>query len=93
MDQELGKSGPPGEASPEALEAVPETFGQRLRRFRLDAGLSAGELALRIGTPSGRSLIDAWERDRSEPGMRWLVPLARALKRSLEELLTGEVQR
>ena len=70
--------------------AIQESLGARLRRLRIEADLSPGALAAAIQTPSGRSLVAAWEADRAVPSSRWAVPLADALGVSVRYLLTGQ---
>ena len=52
-------------------------------------GLTPGQLALAIGSPTGRQIVHAWEGGKSEPASKWIVPLAHALGVSLEDLLVG----
>ena len=64
-----------------------DTLGGRLSRARDAVGLSAAQLARRIGVPS--STIQAWESDRSQPRANRLSMLAGVLNVSLSWLLHG----
>lgn len=64
------------------------TFGDRLAAARDAAGLSAPQLAKRLGVK--RSTIDNWEDDRAEPRANRLQMLAGVLNVSLVWLMTGE---
>lgn len=64
-----------------------DTLGGRLSRARDAAGLSASQLARRIGVQS--STIQAWESDRSQPRANRLSMLAGVLDVSLSWLLHG----
>ena len=65
-----------------------ETFGKRLKRLRQKRGLGVRELAEELGIPP--TTYREWEYGRRirEPGS--YVELARALRVSLFELMTGE---
>ena len=65
------------------------TFASRLKAARVKAGLSAGELALAIGSSTGRQIIHQWESGRTDPSSRWIMPLCRALCVTPEFLLDG----
>ena len=64
-----------------------DTLGGRLSRARDAVGLSAAQLARRIGVQS--STIQAWESDRSQPRANRLSTLAGVLSVSLSWLLHG----
>ena len=64
-----------------------DTFGGRLSRARDAAGLSARELAWRLGVKT--TTIKAWECDRSQPEARCLATLAGLLNVSLSWILHG----
>jgi transcriptional regulator with XRE-family HTH domain len=64
-----------------------DTLGGRLSRARDAVGLSAAQLARRIGVQS--STIQAWESDRSQPRANRLSMLAGVLNVSLSWLLHG----
>jgi DNA-binding XRE family transcriptional regulator len=61
-----------------------ETFGLRLQRLRIAAGLTQKELARLVGAPVLTLVF--WEGDRREPGFRAAVRLARALRTTVEHL-------
>jgi transcriptional regulator with XRE-family HTH domain len=61
------------------------TFGQRLKAYRLDAGLTRTELARRAGISQGSS-IHGYEDDRFLPLPPNRVRLARALRVPLKAL-------
>lgn len=61
-----------------------------LKEKRLAAGFETAQaLGERIGAvqPSGRSMVDAWERRVCRPSWRWIEPLAEALNTSVDEVL------
>ena len=64
-----------------------DTLGGRLSRARDAVGLSAAQLARRLGVQS--STIQAWESDRSQPRANRLSMLAGVLNVSLSWLLHG----
>ena len=64
-----------------------DTFGGRFSRARDTIGLSAKELAWRLGVKT--ATINAWETDRSQPGSRRLALLSGLLGVSLSWLLHG----
>lgn len=64
-----------------------DTIGGRLSRARDAAGLTAAQLARRLGVQS--STIHAWESDRSQPRANRLSMLAGVLNVSLSWLLHG----
>ena len=64
-----------------------DTLGGRLSRARDATGLSAAQLARRLGVQT--STIQAWEADRSQPRANRLSTLAGLLNVSLSWLLHG----
>lgn len=64
------------------------TFGDRLTAAREAQGLSAAELARRLGVKL--KTIQAWENDTSEPRANKLQMVAGLLNVSIRWLLTGE---
>ncbi|CAN7401460.1 helix-turn-helix domain-containing protein [Aminobacter sp. LjRoot7] len=64
-----------------------DTIGGRLSRAREASGLSASELAWRLGVKT--ATINAWERDRSEPGAHRIAKLAGLLATSISWILHG----
>ncbi len=64
------------------------TFGERLRQYRRARGLTQQELADLLGV-SNKS-ISRWESDGGYPDVPLLLPLARALGVSVDDLLDGE---
>ncbi len=63
--------------------------GQRLRKRRIDAGLSQGELARKLPGKLEGGQISRWERGESFPTYANVLALARALGVSEEKLLCG----
>ena len=61
--------------------------GERIRRFRLDQGLSPAELASRIGEP--RAAIDRFERGMSSIGASQLYEIGRALAIPIGDFFEG----
>lgn len=66
-------------------EPSPAEIGQRVRRRRGEAGLSASEVARRTGVT--RETLAAWESGQSAPRANKLVPLAAALDVGIDWLL------
>jgi len=64
-----------------------DTIGGRLSRARDASGLTVKELAWRLGVKI--ATINAWERDRSQPGSHRLTILAGLLQVSLSWILHG----
>ncbi|AMS42338.1 MULTISPECIES: helix-turn-helix domain-containing protein [Aminobacter] len=64
-----------------------DTIGGRLSRAREASGLSASELAWRLGVKT--ATINAWERDRSQPGAHRIAKLAGLLGTSISWILHG----
>jgi len=64
-----------------------DTFGGRLSRAHAASGLSARELAWRLGVKP--STLNAWECDRSQPSAQRMNRLAGILGVSLSWLLHG----
>lgn len=64
-----------------------DTLGGRLSRARDAAGLSAAQLARRIGVHS--ATVQGWESDRSQPRANRLSTIAGVLGTSLSWLLYG----
>ena len=61
-------------------------FGHHLRTTRAGCGLTAVELARRSGLSKG--YIHALEHDQSEPSLRTLIALSRAMGISLAAFVT-----
>ena len=70
-----------------ALKQAAEPFGARLRRLRLERGLSLRSLAMRLSCD--HSLVVRWERGDREPAPQDLARLARVLRVTADELLAG----
>lgn len=65
-----------------------ETIGKRVRAARQELGLTMKQLHEQTGLSTGN--ISDIENDRNTPSVSSLVALGRALRRSLDWLLTGE---
>ena len=65
-----------------------ETIGKRVRAARQELGLTMKQLHEQTGLSTGN--ISDIENDRNTPSVSSLVALGRALRRSLDGLLTGE---
>ena len=63
------------------------TLGDRIAAARLEAALTQGGLAARLGV--GEEVIASWENDRAEPRANRLAMLAGMLNVSVRWLLTG----
>lgn len=66
-------------------QAIPQTFGQRLKRARQDRGLTQPEFAKLAGILDGN--LSRYELDKSTPQMKTAVKLAGALGLSVDWLL------
>lgn len=62
-----------------------ESFGERIERFRKARGLTQEELAQKIGT--SQRVIAYYEGETTHIPSNLLVPIAKALKVSVDELL------
>ena len=67
------------------LDLGPETFGDRLKRFRKARGLTQTELAQRLGIR--QSIISSYEIERIRPHMEMICHLALQLEITTDELL------
>lgn len=65
-----------------------QTFGERLKRCRKNNGLTQQELAERIGVSD--KTVSRWESDGGYPDVATLVPLARALGVTVDDLLDDQ---
>ena len=65
-----------------------ETVGKRVRAARQECGFTMKQLHDLTGLSTGN--ISDIENDRNAPSVASLIPLSRALGRSLDWLLTGE---
>lgn len=63
------------------------TFGERLKKYRLQAGLTQEELAARCGMQ--KQSISRYEKSAREPNIRIASSLAKALNISLETLINN----
>ena len=63
-------------------------IGERIRGYRLAAGLSQGELAQLVGVT--RAVVTAWESGKACPKLDKLYPLANALRVDLYDLVCGK---
>lgn len=61
------------------------SFGDRLRKARVDAGLTQEQLGFSIDI--SKSSISAWENNREMPSFKILPSLSRALGHSLDYLV------
>jgi transcriptional regulator with XRE-family HTH domain len=66
----------------------PETFGERLRRARLDAGFTQSDLVRRSGIP--KPTLSRYENDHVMPSLQTLARLADALGVPEATLLPGK---
>ena len=64
------------------------TFGERLKKYRQEKRLTQQELADLLGVSN--KTISRWESDGGYPDVAMLVPLARALGVTADDLLDGE---
>lgn len=66
-------------------------FGDRLKQYRIDEGLSQEQLAEKIGV--SRQAITKWETKRGLPDVENMVILAEIFKLTLDELVLAEVRK
>lgn len=66
-------------------------FGDRLKQFRINEGLSQEQLAEKIGV--SRQAITKWETKRGLPDVENMVILAEIFKLTLDELVLQEVRK
>ena len=66
-------------------------FGDKLKQYRLNEGLSQEQLAEKIGV--ARQAITKWETKRGLPDVENMVILAEVFKLTLEELVLEEVKK
>lgn len=64
------------------------TFSERLRQYRRSKNLTQQELADRLGVSN--KTVSRWESEGGYPDVPLLVPLARALGVTVDDLLDGE---
>ena len=64
------------------------TFGERLKQYRRAKGLTQQELADRLGVSN--KTVSRWESEGGFPDVSLLVPLARALGVTVDDLLDEE---
>ncbi len=65
-----------------------QTFSERLKRYRRDKNLTQQELADLLGVSN--KTVSRWESEGGYPDIPLLVPLARALGVTVDDLLDGE---
>lgn len=65
-----------------------ETIGNRIAKFRKEKKMSQENLAEQIGVSS--QAVSKWENDISCPDISLLIPLAKLLDVTVDELLTGK---
>lgn len=65
-----------------------ESFSERLRRFRRERKLTQQELADTLGVSN--KTVSRWETEGGYPDVELLVPLARALGVTVDDLLDGD---
>jgi transcriptional regulator with XRE-family HTH domain len=62
-------------------QLIRELVGRNIARARLEAGLSQGQLAERIGRgPEHRAEVSTWERGRRLPSHKTLIAIAEVLR-------------
>ena len=66
-------------------------FGDKLKQYRLNEGLSQEQLAEKIGVP--RQAITKWETKRGLPDVENMIILAEIFKLTLDELVLAEVKK
>lgn len=65
-----------------------QSFAERLKKYRREKNLTQQELADRLGVSN--KTVSRWESDGGYPDVPLLVPLARALGVTADDLLDGE---
>lgn len=66
-------------------------FGDKLKQYRINEGLSQEQLAEKIGV--SRQAITKWETKRGLPDVENMIILAELFKLTLDELVVSEVKR
>ncbi|MEE0059518.1 MAG: helix-turn-helix domain-containing protein, partial [Acutalibacteraceae bacterium] len=66
-------------------------FGDKLKQYRLNEGLSQEQLAEKIGV--SRQAITKWETKRGLPDVENMIILAEIFKLTLDELVLEEVKK
>lgn len=64
-----------------------KSFGENLKKERLLAGLTQGELAVAIGVKQQQ--VSQWERNKVEPTLYNIVAIIKVLGVSFEDLIDG----
>ena len=72
-------------AMPIKKESAIKDFGRRLAQLRRAKGLTQTELGKKVGV--SQRVITYYERDAEHPPTHLLIPIAKALKVSVDELL------
>lgn len=70
------------------MTKIPDTFGERLRHARLDAGFTQSQLVRRSGIP--KPTLSRYENDHVMPSLQTLSRLADALGVPESSLLPGK---
>ena len=66
-------------------------FGDKLKQYRLQEGMSQEQLAEKIGV--SRQAITKWETKRGLPDVENMIILAELFKLTLDELILEEVKK
>lgn len=64
-----------------------ETLGQRIRKYRVNKGMTQLELARAAGVDA--SAVSQWESDKTKPSARNTYYLSRALSISMDQIIPG----
>lgn len=82
---------PPAAAPPKRHRRIRYLDKDKLLRARVDAGLTQGQVADKMGGRTTQSLVSMWERGRQGTSLQKLGILAEALGKKPEDLMPDEL--
>jgi transcriptional regulator with XRE-family HTH domain len=82
---------PPAAAAPGRRPRIRYLDKDKLLKARVEARLSQGQLATKVGGRATQSLISMWERGRQGTSLQQLEVLATALGKKPEDLMPDEL--
>lgn len=77
----------PDHLYPGGQPTVSESVGQRIRRLRVEHGMTQRELAAAVGC--GHNHVSWWECNRQPPGPRFTRRLAAVLNTTMGDIISG----
>ena len=84
-------STPPAAAKPQRHRRIRYLDKDKLLSARVEAGLTQGQLAIRMGGRTTQSLVSMWERGRQGTSLKKLRVLADALGKKPEDLMPDDL--